>query len=305
MAADKKSELLALIDEKMAKFSQIVDDPNERDELLYKLEKLKISINGIDREKITPMYYSNLLFLNPELTSSTLGQIASSKNSSKSTRKQTNSVDICDICGEMLNEGICSNCGKQAKERIAKTRGKSKDQMSADIESFRRILDTLLAKLPLPPEVEAKKEKVIEVLKSKGYRVAHGAPIDIAAMRYAFKMARLGTKHIWCSRMRYELTGFRPRDYSEEDTKLFHEYYVRCLEPFSRLISSSKVAGSKEMTNKWSEQAIFKVIIQSSTTLRAGHSDFFDTLNLQNQETETTHARIWSVMTKEYGWTFR
>jgi hypothetical protein len=304
MAADKKDDLLALIDEKVAMFSQPHTADGEEKMLLERLGKIRMSVVIMPREQVTKEYMDNLLHTTPELTVTAPGKAVSPQNSGKASRKKKNTVETCDSCGEMLIGTTCTKCGKQIKEPAQRSKGKSKDSMASDIEAFPRDLDTLLAKLPAPPEVSGKKDALVAALTELRCNLKRGETISISMMRKAFQKVGLKAHYVWCCRMRYEITNYRPTDFTPEQRQLFANYYFRALEPFSKLISSSTTSESKKMTNKWCKQAIFKTILNSSLKLRQGHSDFLDSLSLQNQGTETKHCEIWNGMCQKYGWDF-
>lgn len=307
MAADKKDELLALIDEKLALFSSTEDSSAEAQAVVEKLEKLRMSTSAMLRESVTKTYFENILHTTPELSAVSLEKAITPLDLSK--RKKEADCDVCEICGEVLLGANCTNCGRQVKETTQKSKGKSKDSMASDIEAFPHLLNVFLGRTPAPPEVLSKKDALVKRLKAAGYEIPppspSAPPIKIADMRKAFRDLGLATSYAWCCRMRYEITDYRPADFTPEERKLFLKYYVRALEPFSKLISSAPAKGSKKkMTNKWSIQAIMKIILISSPTLRKSHTDFLDSLNLQNQGTETAHCDIWNQLTEEQHWEF-
>jgi hypothetical protein len=304
MAEDRKTGLLQQIEEKVTLFRTGSANSEEGNAIVEKLEKLYISVSGMQKAQVTKEYVDNLLHITPELLATTLEKALAPQTFAKSAKKKGSQFEVCEVCGEILVGSSCTNCGRQSDGIQTKQKGKSKDSMAMDIDAFLRQLDQYLGKIPPPKEVLDKKDRIKANLVSQRCDLKSGKSITIDHMRKAFSDPDLRTQYGWCVRMRFEITGYRPNDFTLEERQLFQKYYVRSLEPFSKLISSATSKGPKKMTNKWCIQAIMKVIIISSTRLMKGHLDFLDSLSRQNQNTETEHCAIWNQMCVSHGWTF-
>jgi len=273
--------------------------------ILSSLELLQISIGEMPAERITPEYIYGIYQRNPCLNAPSLSKALDEKESTRVSRRRNIPFLRCERCGGLVSGGTCTNCSHAVRE-IDMSSGKGRAaESNSDRTQFDFALDAILAISTPPANVLAKREEVAAYLRSKGFSDLNGVGIDISHFRSAFTAVRLNNDYIWCSAMRYLVTGIRPLPFSTEERELFYRYYTRAIAAFYRRMNQQGPDGKPLQRNLWNVQATFKQVIISSPSLIAKHYDFFEALHTQNEWTESVHCKVWNAIWTADEWEFK
>ena len=310
------------------------------------LEMLRIQISKMDPARVGKLFFETMLTTRPCLTADS---IAASLNTVKPKRGRTRTkvIPLCKVCGSEIVDDVCSNpkCAISTRSIGGQVhKGKVKDAMSERITEFPKTLDTLLGIAELPPhftspivsdnkhyedaidkvqtgpfirEWVAKVPDITPIDLCRQYLVlqskdlVHGIMLSPDDVREGMRYAGLYADYQWANAVRYKLTGYRPKDYCQEDRDLMLSYYRRALDGFFNEMHSAEPGHNgdggdekKSQKNQWSIQSIIKLIMYASPRLMNGHSDFYESLHIQNMSTEKTHAAKWEKMARAGGWKF-
>jgi hypothetical protein len=254
------------------------------------------------------------------------------------------------MCGAEVIDDVCTNpkCAVSIRSIGGLGhRGKAKDAVSERITEFPTTLNILLGITELPPHFAAplvsdqkrcrtviEDEQTGQFVRDLLVKTPDITPVEICRqyliaqskdlgngylilpddIRKAMKCSQLCADYIWTNAVRYKITGYRPKDFKQEDRDYFLSCYRTVLEGFYKEMNTAPVEGKgdekgkgkdKIQKNHWSIQSIMKQIMLASPRLMNGHTDFYESLHTQNTITERVHAAKFEKMSRDEGWKFQ
>jgi len=332
-----KSELLALVQDKIALFSKELllrrggdksesssstdtvptsgkEETGPAEAQLRDLQFLRGDIEPLVDSVVDTGYIEKMITMHPGLKAASLQQAIGGGGKTGPSRRDMSSIQMC-ICGQPLSGSTCTSCGRANIESILPTAKNKHNSIQEDLKELPRKLTILTGYAPLPDEVAQHTQEIKKILMDMGYDLTVSPPqfISTEHMRLAFEAVRIQRLYDWCTRMQYELTGWRPAPLDKEAESMIIDYYRQVLgiyhqtrgmdDTLRRGRGRGRGRGGKgketKGTNKWCIYANLRLIIDASPTLSQKCADFYDTLHTQNANTEKMHTdKFNEMMTK-------
>lgn len=281
MATDKAS-LINLI---TTKIDILQKDSNQ--ETIDSLEKLFHDITITSESVITQEYCNKLLIIYPELDSS------STSKPKKPIRTK------CEECGSALSDNKCTKCGLVIKPGIrVESKNKTKESISVKVTLLEDRLKMLTAETPLDQTTMQKVEIVKAAMLKLGYAINPKAIISANQMREAYRSTGdkyLTTHYDTVPQMRYHITGYRPKPFTDTEKAFIINEYKWLLEAYFEI--QSKESTTKSRTNSWNWISWVRMIIQRDSNLSKNHLDLLEyTMDYQTSSTLKKHCLLMNKM---------
>lgn len=311
---EDKDGLLKRITEKVEAFGEQAMQSEDGRRAIGELELLYKSIAKMSLSDVTSEFIERTMTTHLLLTTNSLVKGLSGERDVKPQRRKNSVIERCASCGGIIEGGTCSDCSMDVRPATAKvSKNKSKDQMAEKRKEFPDKLNILLGNVEMPEKLHAMRHHVERALIGLGHDIKNGKRISEKDMRDAFKEAEkriggeegkiLSLSYIWCTRMRYEITGYKPADMTQEEKDRIAGYYNRILLASYEAMTEDVKYGAA-MSNMWNIQVYLTLILTSSDSLIANHSDFYDSLHVPNRQTDDKHCKVWNQMVYQNRWTF-